>query len=90
MSGDNWRTPADVLGPMFSRGDLPARVQVLRDVPRHGLRAGDVFTWSEDARGYVCERLPDVMVLAASVRSRFFDDFNHAGPAPAQHMELIT
>jgi len=55
---------------------------VLRDVPRHGLRAGDVFAWSDDAGGYVCERLPAVMVLAASVRQRFFDEFNHAGAAP--------
>jgi len=68
---------------MFSRGDLPERVQVVRDVPRHGLRAGDVFAWSDDARGYVCERLPAVMVLAESVRQRFFEDFNHAGPALA-------
>jgi hypothetical protein len=76
-------TAGDVLAPMFDRGGLPDRVQVLRDVPRHGLRAGDVFAWSDEARGYVCERLPAVMVLAASVRARFFDEFNHAGPAPA-------
>jgi hypothetical protein len=75
-------TAGDVLAPMFDRGGLPNRVQVLRDVPRHGLRAGDVFAWSDDAGAYACERLPDVLVLAGAVRARFFDDFNHAGPAP--------
>ena len=77
------QTVADVLAPMFSRGDLPERIQLLRDVPRHGLRRGDVFTWSACRRAFVCDRNL-VCVLPAAVRQRFFEDFNHAPPRVVQ------
>lgn len=80
-------TVADVLAPLFSRGDLPERIQLLRDVPRHGLRRGDVFTWSDVRRSFVCDRNL-VCVLPAAVRQRFFEDFNMAPPRAVQR-ELV-
>ena len=76
-------TVADVLARTFDRGDLPGRIQLLRDVPRHGLRRGDVFTWSDVRRAYVCDRNL-VCVVAGAVRDRFFEDFNYAPPLVVQ------
>jgi hypothetical protein len=81
---------ADALAPILDRGGLPERIQVMRDVPRHNLRCGDVFSWSDVRRAFVCDRIPDLCVIAGAVRQRFFDEFNHAGPAPARQMELAT
>jgi hypothetical protein len=75
--------PSDLMPALFDRGDLPERIQLLRDVPRHNLRRGDVFTWSAARRAYVCDRNL-VCVLAGAVRQRFFEDFNHAPPLVVQ------
>lgn len=73
------QTVGNVLGQLLDRGELPERIQLLHDNTRHGLRAGDVFTWSDQARAYQCAGR-GVSILAFHVRERFFEEFNWAPP----------
>lgn len=49
MSGP--KTPADVLGPMFSRGELPVAIIFAKDYGP--CKRGDVLAWVDQSRGFV-------------------------------------
>lgn len=76
------RTVAEVLAPMFSRGDLPLSVRLRKTWARWS--AGTVFSWSDTSRGFLS---PDGrhVVRADTIRSA-----PHLFEAQPQQMELAS
>ena len=82
MSRSDCVSVGSVLDRLFARGELPERVELLRD--RDGfpwLRAGECFSWSDELRGYVREYDQRFVFLAGVVRLDWGWAF---GPSPEQ------